>query len=378
MKIVVDENIPCAVEMLSPLGEVQLLPGRAIDASAVRDADMLLVRSVTRVDAALVSGSRLRFVGTATAGVDHVDVAALAARGIQFVSAPGSNAESVVDYVISVLAVAFPGEAGLASRRVGVIGCGEVGSRLLRRLRAFGLECQPCDPFRTDIAGNGPLEAALACDVVSLHVPLTQDGEHPTWHLLEERRLTRLREDVLLINTARGPVVDNAALLACLRRRPMMRAVLDVWEPEPEYDPQLLARCLIGTPHIAGYAADGKRRGAMDIIRAALAFCSPGAGVQGSESVGLREGVAGVLPDGSARWQRAVLAAYDVRADDARLRASLVAEPSLRAAAFDRLRKDYPERREFSAWTCAEDLGPELARQLRALGFSGPPPGRRY
>lgn len=369
MKIVVDENIPCAVEMLSPLGEVRRLPGRAIDASSVRDAEVLLVRSVTRVDEALVSGSRLRFVGTATAGVDHVDVAALAAHGIHFVSAPGSNAESVVDYVISVLAVAFPGEAGLSSRRVGVIGCGEVGARLLGRLRAFGLECQPCDPFRNDIAGNGPLEAALACDVISLHVPLTRDGEHPTWHLLDEHRLASLRDDVVLINTARGPVVDNAALLACLQRRPMMRAVLDVWEPEPAYDPQLLSRCLIGTPHIAGYAADGKRRGAMDVIRAALAFCGADALSRGGEAV-LLLGSAGDLPGLPRIWQQAVLAAYDVRSDDARLRASLVADPLLRAVAFDRLRRDYPERREFSAWAYGGDLAPGLARQLRALGFS--------
>jgi erythronate-4-phosphate dehydrogenase len=368
VKLVVDENIPCAADILAPLGEVCLLPGRAIDAAAVRDAEVLLVRSVTRVDAALVAGSRLRFVGTATAGVDHVETDALAVHGIHFVSAPGSNADSVVDYVLSALAVAFPGEGELEGRSVGIIGCGEVGSRLLRRLRGFGLECVPCDPLRSDVPGNDLLEHALACDVISLHVPLTREGEHRTLHLLNEQRLWRLREDVLLLNTARGPVVDNAALLACLRQRSRMRAVLDVWETEPDYEPQLLAACLIGTPHIAGYAADGKRRGAMAVIRAALAFCGAAELLSGGISAnGLP--VAGELPAGLRNWQQGVLSAYDVRADDARLRASLVANPALRGVAFDRLRKEYPERREFSAWRCRDVLAGATPR-LRALGFA--------
>jgi erythronate-4-phosphate dehydrogenase len=368
MKVVVDENIPCAAELLAPLAELRLLPGRAIDAKAVRDADALLVRSVTRVDDDLVAGSRLRFVGTATAGVDHVDVSALAARGIHFVSAPGSNAESVVDYVFAALAVAFPGDGELESRRVGVVGCGEVGSRLLRRLQDIGVQCRPCDPFRTDIPGNAPIGEALDCDVLSLHVPLALDGGHPTFHLLDDVRLRQMREDALLINTARGAVVDNAALLAVLRQRPHMRAVLDVWEPEPGYDPELLARCMIGTPHIAGYAADGKRRGALAVIRAALDFCAPGSAHIEESTVALPG--AGELPAWAASWQQAVLSAYDLRADDARLRASLISDPSRRAAAFDQLRKEYPERREFSAWRCGK-APRALAQRLGALGFAG-------
>ncbi len=365
MRLVVDENIPCAVELLRCLGEVRCMPGRAIDAAAVRDADLLLVRSVTRVDADLVAGSRLRFVGTATAGIDHVDIAALVERGIRFVSAPGSNAASVADYVMSALAVAFPVDGELESLRVGVVGCGEVGSRVLGRLRALGVECVPCDPFRGDVSGNATLGRALECEVLSFHVPLTREGEHPTHHLLDEDRLRALREDVLLINTARGPVVDNAALLRCLDERPGMRAVLDVWEPEPEYDPGLLSRCLIGTPHIAGYAADGRRRGALQVIRAALEFCSAIPGDSGSMTLP----PAGVLPRGLSSWQEAVLRAYDVRADDARLRASLVVHPPARGAAFDRLRKEYPDRREFSAWSSAQ-VDTSLAERLRAVGFA--------
>jgi erythronate-4-phosphate dehydrogenase len=363
MKLVVDENIPCAAELLAPLGELLLLPGRAIDAEAVRDAQVLLVRSVTRVDAALVAGSALRFVGSATAGIDHVDTAALAERGIAFASAPGSNADSGVDYVFSALAVAFPGRGELVSRRVGIVGCGEVGVRLLRRLRAFGVACVVCDPFRDDIPENGPLQRVLACDVISIHVPLTLDGPHSTWHLLDAERLQALREDVLLINTSRGPVVDNAALLECLGGRPRMRAVLDVWEPEPEYDPRLLARCLAGTPHIAGYAADGKLRGMLQVHEALCAVM----GVAGRPVHSLP--LAGVLPRELGSWQEAVLACYDLRADDARLRASLIADPAQRGRAFDRLRRDYPARRELSAWRLGDVSGP-LRQELLASGFS--------
>lgn len=369
MKFVVDENIPGARDMLVRLGDVHCLPGREIDAAAVHDADALLVRSVTRVDAALVTGSRLRFVGTATAGTDHVAASALREHGIHFVSAPGSNADSVADYVLSALAVAFRGKGELESRRVGVIGCGEVGSRVLRRLRALGVTCVPCDPFRDDVEGNAPLERTLDCEVLSLHVPLTTGGAHPTFHLLDRDRLSQLPEDALLINTARGPVVDNAALLECLRARHDMRAVLDVWEPEPDYDPELLARCLIGTPHIAGYAADGKRRGAIHVVRAALAFFGRAPDEATSDAT-VSLPLAGALPVAARSWQEAVLSAYDVSGDDARLRASLVVHPDSRGAAFDRLRKEYPDRREFSAWSC-EDLPEPIARQLRAIGFSG-------
>lgn len=369
MKFVVDENIPCAKDMLGRLGDVRCMPGRAIDAAAVRDADGLLVRSVTSVNAALVSGSRLRFVGTATAGIDHVDARALRDSGIHFVSAPGSNADSVADYVLSALAVAFPDEGALESRRVGVIGCGEVGARVLRRLRGLGVTCVPCDPFRDDIEGNVPIENTLDCDVISLHVPLTTSGLHPTLHLFDGGRLRQLRRDSLLINTSRGPVVDNAALLKCLLARHDMRSVLDVWEPEPDYDPALLARCLIGTPHIAGYAADGKRRGAIRVLNAALAFFGQGPDDASAESA-VSLPPAGALPAAARNWQEALLSAYDVRTDDARLRASLIAKPDNRGAAFDRLRKEYPERREFSAWS-TRALPQSLAIRLRALGFSG-------
>jgi len=373
VKIVLDENIPGARSAFARLGAVIAMPGRSIDAAAVRDADVLLVRSVTRVDRALLAGSRVRFVATATAGTDHVRTADLDALGVRFAHAPGSNADSVVDYVLAVLALACPEAAALGGRTVGIVGCGNVGGRLLGRLRALGVACRTYDPLLAVPApGSAPLDAVLGCDVITLHVPLTLAGAHATRHLVGAPELARLREDALLINTARGPVVDNAALLAALRERPRLRAVLDVWEHEPAVDAALLARVTIGTPHIAGYARDGKLRGARMVYAALREFL--GALDAPAEPPELCSPPAGVLAPGDrAAWQRAVLACYDPRGDDARLRAALGSgDAAARCAAFDRLRRDYPDRRELSAWRIGDDAATGGARQreLCAAGFA--------
>jgi erythronate-4-phosphate dehydrogenase len=367
MRIVVDENIPVVGELLGGLGELRLVPGRAIDGATVRDADVLIVRSVTRVDSALLDDSRLRFVGSATAGLDHVDLPALAERGIAFASAPGSNADSVVDYVLAVLALRYPAPGALAGRCIGIVGRGEVGSRLHGRLQALGARCVVSDPFLPPACAPASLEEALDCEAVTLHVPLESSGAHPTVHLLDAARLAAMRPDALLINTSRGPVVDNAALLARLEAEPEFAAVLDVWEFEPEVDLRLLARALVGTPHIAGYAVDGKLRGLAQVCDALWAFLGHAEPANVHPALSLAS--AGVLPNGIRSWQEAALHAYDPRADDARLRAALLAPPLSRAAAFDRLRRDYPVRREFSAWRIG-GVDSALTRELQAAGFS--------
>ena len=374
MNLLIDENIPGAREAFARFGSVRLMAGRAIDAAAVRDADALLVRSVTRIDRALLAGSRVRFVATATAGTDHVRIDELDALGIRFAHAPGSNADSVVDYVLGVLALAYPAPRGLAGRTVGIVGCGQVGARLLVRLRALGVACRVYDPLLTrDIPPEScTLQETLACEVLSLHVPLTREGAHATRRLLGARELARLRDDALLINAARGPVVDNAALLEAMRRRPALRAALDVWEHEPQLDRALLARVLIGTPHIAGYAHDGKLRGARQVYAALRAFL--GAGASPADPPELRPAPAGVLrAEDCGSWQQAVLACYDPRSDDARLRAAMLDEDEgARAAAFDRLRRDYPLRREFSAWRIGTAAAPgtPVHAALLAAGFA--------
>lgn len=374
LKIVADENIPALQTLFAPLGELHTCPGRAICRDDLLDADMLLVRSVTPVNRALLQGTSVRFVGTATIGTDHVDQADLTELGIGFSSAPGCNADAVVEYVLSALLhLAEEQSFDLWQRCVGVVGVGNVGSRLAARLEALGIRTLLCDPPRQRTLPAG--EAAHFCsleqllseaDIVSLHTPLTRIGEDATWHLLQAERLALLQPDTILINAGRGAVIDNLALLELAGQRDDLTLVLDVWEDEPVVNPALAACVKIATPHIAGYSLEGKLRGTWMLYQAWCAF----AGVAVEQSfeqllpaadvteMHLTE-VAGLLPP--------VRMLYDPYRDDRALRASLSAPEQQQKAAFDQLRKQYPVRREFSALT----LRLPTARQsiFKALGF---------
>jgi erythronate-4-phosphate dehydrogenase len=375
MKIIADENIPCVQQAFASLGEVSLLPGRDMQAGQVRDADILLVRSVTRVDAALLEGSAVRFVGSATIGFDHVDRDYLQQRGIGFATAPGSNATSAAEYVVSALMVLSEQQGfDLAGKTVGIIGCGNVGSRVQQKLSVLGMHCRVNDPPLQ--AGGGhddfvSLDEVLQADIVTVHVPLTKAGRHPTFHLVNEAFLQRLKPGVIFINTSRGAVVDNRALEALLASRDDLSVVLDVWEDEPSISTPLLRQVDLGTPHIAGYSYDGKLRGTDMIYRAACEyFAQPVSWRVADElprvaNIDLRSREAG-----NALVSAIVLGAYDVRQDDARLRATLSLSAAERASAFDRLRKDYPVRREFTESTVLlDESAGEAGALLSGLGF---------
>ncbi|HBZ94060.1 MAG TPA: 4-phosphoerythronate dehydrogenase PdxB, partial [Pseudomonas sp.] len=272
MYIVADENIPLLDEFFAAFGSIRRLPGRGITAADVRDADLLLVRSVTQVNRALLEGSRVRFVGTCTIGTDHLDLDYFAEAGIAWSSAPGCNARGVVDYVLgSVLTLAEREGVDPAARVYGVVGAGQVGGRLVELLRGLGWQVRVCDPPRQAAEGGDfvSLERVIEeCDVISLHTPLQRGGAHPTWHLLGAAQLAQLRHGAWLINASRGPVVDNAALRELLLDRESVHAVLDVWEGEPQVDLQLADLCTLATPHIAGYSLDGRQRGTAQIYQA--------------------------------------------------------------------------------------------------------------
>lgn len=376
MRIVADENMPLVDELFAAFGEVVRLPGRQISAADLRGADALLVRSVTRVTAELLAQSRVRFVGTATIGMDHIDREALAALGVQVAAAPGCNARAVAEYVLTCLLM-LAREQGWSpeQRHVGVVGMGNVGRQVAALLRAAGFRVSGCDPFRAD---SGVAEVCLtdidalitSCDVVCLHTPLTREGLHPTWHLLGAERLSRMTAAQVLLNAGRGEVIDSQALLQRLRQPEAPVTILDVWEGEPQVVPALLDLVRLGTPHVAGYSREGKWRGTAMVHDAFCRFL----GVSSAASLDTLALPAGPVvscpPAASLPDLVATLAMQlcRVERDDAALRASVAeADPAM---AFDRLRRDYPSRCEFPSCTLTGPVPPAWAHGLRALGFS--------
>jgi erythronate-4-phosphate dehydrogenase len=375
MKIIADENIPCVTQAFSTLGEVILRPGRQLCAADVRTADILLVRSVTSVGRELLEGSKVRFVGSATIGFDHVDRDYLRQQGIGFATAPGSNATSAAEYVVSaLLALAERDGFDPADKSVGIIGCGNVGSRVLQKLTALGMRCLVNDPPLQAQGGHGDfvgLDDILQADIITLHVPLTQTGAHPTWHLVDTTFLESLKPGAILINTARGAVVDNRALDAMLDERDDLSVVLDVWEGEPAINRALLGKVALGTPHIAGYSLNGKLRGTEMIYRAACDYLGlPARGWKAADN--LPEGrVMRLEEPRQDTLQAAVFDSYDVRRDDRGLRTIMSLGVDEYPEYFDRLRKEYPLRLEFHCTTLmADGINAGLQEVLLDIGFN--------
>lgn len=371
MKILVDENMPYARELFSRLGEVRAVPGRPIPTDALTDADALMVRSVTKVNEALLGDKAIKFVGTATAGTDHVDQSWLAQAGIGFSAAPGCNAIAVVEYVFSALLMLAERDGfALADRTVGIVGVGNVGGRLQKRLEALGIKTLLCDPPRADNGDEGDFRSlddlVAEADVITFHTPLYKEGQYKSLHLADEALIRRLKPGTILINACRGPVVDNAALLKCLEAGQALSVVLDVWEPEPDLNLALLDKVDLGTSHIAGYTLEGKARGTTQVFEAYSQFIGQPQEVALSTLLPAPEfgriSLHGPLDQPTLK--RLVHLVYDVRRDDAPLRkvAGIPGE-------FDKLRKNYLERREWSSLTVECDDA-DAAELLQKLGFN--------
>ena len=388
MKIVADQQIPKVTQAFSEFAEVTLCNGREITSEKIHDADVLLVRSITAVNADLLEGCQVKFVASATSGLDHIDLDYLERNNIGFSHARGSNARSVAEYVLSSLfVIADQHDIKFKDKTVGVIGCGEVGSRVVGLLEIMGVKTIMNDPPLKDASGKGTLKKAktgdeqyrdikdiLSADIITLHVPFTSDGPYPTQNLVDEKILSQLNEDVILLNTARGGVINEAALKDHLAKNKNMKVVQDVWENEPDIDLELLTQIDIGTPHIAGYSADGKIR-ATEMIFASICeffkldyrwntvFELPAAN-------SLELPLGSELDDQDA-IQMAILASYDVRSDSASLRQLPELSIEQRAQYFDDLRKNYPVRREFPATVFRlPESRKKLAGKLEKLGFN--------
>ena len=371
MKIIVDENMPYAEELFSQLGEVILKPGRTLTADDLVDVDALMIRSVTKVNAELISkANKLKFVGTATAGMDHVDQALLQEKGIFFTAAPGCNKVGVAEYVFSVMMVLAQQQGfSVFDKTVGIIGAGQVGSYLEKCLKGMGINVLINDPFKQeegDSRSFTPLaELIERSDIITLHTPITKDGPYPTHHLIDEKVLNGLRSDQILINAARGPVVDNQALKQRLLKNDGFTAALDVFEFEPEVDMELLPLLAFATPHVAGYGLEGKARGTTMIFNSYCEFLNNELRAHASDLLPTAPVPTMVL---DRAWDEATLhnitqLIYDVRKDDALFRRE-ISKPG----SFDLMRKNYWDRREYSAVKLMGNQKCNLA-PLAKLGF---------
>jgi len=370
MKIFFDENMPYAAKFFADFGygvdAVELVPfaGRKLTAEQVADADVLLVRSITKVNEELLAlNNKLFFVGTATIGVDHIDQTYLASRNIAFSSAPGCNAVAVAEYVLSALVVlAECYLLDLSALSVGIVGAGNTGTQLSKKLDALSINYKLCDPPLAqagDPRSFSSLDEVLQCDVISLHVPLVQRGEHATYHLLNQQVLANLSNKQILINACRGEVVDNQALLALKQQGHGLKLVWDVWENEPNILTELIDFTEIATAHIAGYSLEGKSAGTEQLYQALCQYLD----VQPSKQLN------GFLPPAAitqvtlqqafdqSLLNKLVKLVYDVRRDDGLFRKNILlnSQPNNQckkaslAQNFDALRKNYPVRREFSS-----------------------------
>lgn len=260
MKIVIDDKIPYIREAVAAVtADAVYMRGSDITAGDVRDADAMIIRTRTRCDESLLAGSRVRFIATATIGYDHIDTEYLRRAGISWTNCPGCNAGSVAQYVrSSLLLLARDFGLDLPRAVLGVVGCGHVGSLVVSAARELGMEVLVCDPPLGRHGFVSLCEIERRADVITFHVPLTKYGPYPTWHLADSAFFGRLSRRPFIINSSRGAVVDSAALSAALAAGIVRQAVIDTWEHEPDIDRGLLDRVYIGTPHIAGYSADGK------------------------------------------------------------------------------------------------------------------------
>jgi len=365
-KIVADQNMPALEHTFARHGELFRLDGRRIKHSHVIDADVLLVRSVTPVNAALLQDTAVRFIGSATIGIDHLDTQWLEDNHIAWAHAPGCNADAAAQYTLAMMALACERlQQDFKQQTVGIIGRGNVGSRLERLLQALDIPVVACDPPLQEQGEHGLVSMSEACanSMISLHVPLTRSGAYPTENLFDVEQLKSLQAGTLLLNTCRGGVVEKAALLQQLTSG-RIRAALDVWPDEPYIDHELLDAVTVASPHIAGYSREGKFAGTEMIYEA---YCRKfGFGEDGQARSLNKETTLELSPQMPAGevLQQLLQSSCPVARDDAALRA--LPEGGGRVQ-FDSLRSAYPQRYEFKSHRLIGLTG-ELRQQFIELG----------
>ncbi|TAJ09743.1 4-phosphoerythronate dehydrogenase [Marinilabiliaceae bacterium JC017] len=371
MKIIADNKIPFLQGALEPFAEIKYLPGNQISKTDVTDAQALIVRTRTQCNAGLLDGSTVKIITSATIGYDHIDVEWCEANNIRWTNAPGCNSGSVMQYIAAVLAfLVEEKEWQLKGKKIAIVGVGNVGSKVSALAKTLGMEVYEVDPPRARKEPNKTFyklsDVAPIADIITFHTPLTREGADKTFHLYNDQLQSRLKPNVVVINSSRGEVINSQTLKQGLTAKQVGLAILDVWENEPQIDLELLSKTWIATPHIAGYSQDGKANGTMMSVQA----------ISRELNLGIDHWQPQALPEPNQPeliidchqqslekiLTKAIRHTYDIMADDRQLRA----DPSL----FEKLRGDYPVRREFHAFKILLQNGtPTHAEALKQLGF---------
>lgn len=377
INILAGENIPYIKEACANLGTLTVRPGRSITSADLQDTNVLLIRSITRVDEALLHDTPVEFVGSASAGVDHIDEAYLKARNIGLASAAGSNANSVAEYVIaSLLFLGKEHGFSLKEKTIGIIGVGNIGKLVKNKAETLGMRAVLHDP---PLAGTGQIDhrslaETLNCDVVTLHTPLTTGGPYPTYHLLNEQTLKWLNPSAIFINAARGEVVETHALLNAITHSRIGPTIIDVWEHEPDINWDLFQAVTLGTPHIAGHSLDGKANGTFMIYTAACKHLGVAPTWNPIQVLPPATGPSLTIDyhrqSDEELLHEMITTIYDLEADYHRMQQLLTTPQEERPRRFDELRKNYPVRREFHRTNVTLPKNQERLRHLLVgIGF---------
>lgn len=350
MKIIADNNIPFAKEAFKDFGEVESIPGIELNNKKVKDADILLVRSTIKVNKELLDGSNVKFVATSTIGIDHVDMEYLKMNNIGFASAPGSNADSVSEYLVSgLLNLSKKYNFNLKEKIVGIIGVGNVGSRVRKKLDILGVKCLLNDPPKKRVTGDKifmPLDEVLEnANIITVHVPLNKNGIDSTLHMINDEFILKMKNKSILINTCRGKVMDETAIRN--NRNKLLALLLDVWETEPLINFDTLKIADIATPHIAGHSFDGKVNGTEMIYKAACDYFKKDKNWDKCMLIKPDNELIIDLKNTENPIFDAINHAYPIMQDDKKLREIIKIDFEKQSDFFDQLRRKYPIRREF-------------------------------
>ncbi len=371
-RIIADDKIPFLKGALEPYAEMIYMPGNEINRDILMHSDALLIRTRTKCNESLLNGTRIRFIGTATIGFDHIDINYCDKNKIIWTNAPGCNSVSVQQYISSaLLKIASENNFQLKNKTLGIIGVGNVGSKVEKFARAIGMNVLLNDPPRERAEGKREfhcLDAVLSeSDILTVHVPLNMTGEDHTFHLFNEAVFRKIRRNSWFINSSRGEVTDTKDLKEALISGILGGAVIDVWENEPSIDLELMNLVSIATPHIAGYSTDGKANGtAMVVNSISKHFHLPLADWYPDNVPSTGAPVISIDCDGKSEDEiirEAVTHTYNIVEDNDRFR--------LLPSEFEKLRGNYPLRREFSSYSINLIRGNSKARQtLKNLGFN--------